>query len=109
MRNIQKIDRCPFCNNTLNDTHTLICPFCNTILRTPTRNDMPTARYFILGMLIPIVGIIIFATKKDTLPRMAKSAITGAIISIVLASILLGGFFVFYYAYYLPSLFAGIL
>ena len=109
MQNTHTTDKCPFCGNILNDTHVLICPYCNTILRAPTHNDMPTTRYLILGLLIPIIGIIIFATKKNTSPRVARAAITGAIISIVVASVALSVWLVYYYGYYLPSLFSGIL
>ena len=42
-------------------------------------NDAPDTGYAIVGFLIPIIGLILYLIKKDTMPLKAASAGKGAL------------------------------
>lgn len=78
------------------------CPSCGTNMQMgqatgPVEADAPNAGYTILGVFVPLAGLILWAVNKDTKPLMAKSAGTGAIIGAILsvASTIL--FYIFYF------------
>ena len=50
--------------------------------------DAPSAGYAVLGFFIPLVGLILYLTCKDTTPLKAKSAGKGALISVIVAFVL---------------------
>lgn len=50
----------------------------NTIVTNP--NDAPDTGFFVLGLLIPLIGLILYLVNKDKSPQKAKSAGKGALI-----------------------------
>ena len=60
-----------------------VCPQCGTVQNTtPAVVDNGGFWWGALGCCIPIVGLILFLVWKDTKPKTAKSAGTGALVSV---------------------------
>ena len=90
---------CQKCGKEIMD-EAVVCPGCgcavaNNISKNEF-NDAPDNGYAILSFFIPIIGLILYLTKKDTMPLKANSAGKGALI----------GFFVWFVIYFLINLVA---
>lgn len=101
-------NKCPYCGALLDSSNDLVCKNCNTILRTPTKKDKNGKWGYMIGFIAPPIGFILYITKKTESPKMAKAALKGAIISIVLAGLLMSILSVWYFTIYLPNLLATI-
>jgi len=64
------------------DEEAVICPKCGVEQRPKNANDDGSILWAIIGFLIPIVGIILFAVWHSERPKSAKMSIIGALISI---------------------------
>lgn len=68
----------------------VVCPHCgvatgNTM---PSQNDSGSLWWFVLGFIIPLIGLILYIVWKDEKPKNAKMVGWGALISVILAIIL---------------------
>lgn len=99
-----------FCKNCgkeiLNDA--VICVHCGCSVQGNNKavtntSDAPSIGAAVLGFFIPIVGLILWLTNKDTKPLMAKSAGKGALIGFIVTMI-----FSVIYGAILGSMIAGI-
>ncbi|MBE6732551.1 MAG: zinc ribbon domain-containing protein [Ruminococcaceae bacterium] len=73
---------CQKCGKELVD-EAVICIGCGCAVAKDTisnqSNDAPDSGYAIISFLIPIIGLILYITKKDTMPLKAASAGKGAL------------------------------
>ena len=75
---------CKNCGNQI-DNQAVICPACGVSQETkPAVVDNGGVGWGVLGCCIPIVGLILFLVWKDTKPKTAKSAGTGALVSVII-------------------------
>lgn len=75
---------CSKCGKEINDL-AVICVHCGCAVESrqaPVKNpdDAPSFGWAFLGFLIPVLGLVLFLTNKETYPRKAKSAIIGTIV-----------------------------
>lgn len=76
---------CKNCGNPIDD-RAVICPACGVSQETkPAVTDNGGFGWGLLGCCIPIVGLILFLVWKDTKPKTAKSAGTGALVSVIIS------------------------
>ena len=76
-----------FCRNCGTQIHdqAAFCPNCGVAQETkPAVVDNGGFGWGLLGCCIPIVGLILFLVWKDTKPKTAKSAGTGALVSVII-------------------------
>ena len=78
------------------DEEAVICPHCGVEQRIkPANNDDGSIGWAILGFLIPIVGLILWAVWHSDKPKSAKMAGIGALISVIIGVVfwivLIGG------------------
>ena len=89
---------CAHCGKELMD-EAVVCPNCgcpagntnantNTSINTTGEVDAPNTGWLILGLFIPIVGLILYLMNKDKLPLKAKSAGKGALIGFIVGIVL---------------------
>lgn len=81
---------CQKCGTPTN-MDTIICSNCNTIfpkLRSQYESSNNSVLYGLLGFCIPIVGLILYITLKDSQPENAKSSGIGALVSAAISFIL---------------------
>ncbi len=89
---------CGNCGNKLDD-NAYICPKCGIVVEndnnslaksTSGNNNIDNGGFGwgILGFFIPIAGLIIYLTMKDTKPKTATAAGKGALISTILGCVL---------------------
>ena len=118
---------CPTCHQEIPDESTT-CPFCNCDVAVDAPQDeapKPTKKsrladklgvtdwlFFILGLLWPLAGLIVWAVLRESEPDKAQSGIRGAIggliLSIIIPIVLLIVYFAFTLILTLISLiFAG--
>jgi len=77
------------------DDNAVRCPYCDAATAERAKDDDGSIIWGIIGFLVPIVGIIIWAVWHDEKPNNARVAIIGALISIILTFVIVIGFFVF--------------
>lgn len=77
-----------FCNNcgAEIDDKAVVCPKCGCPVTDP--NDESSTGFFVLGMLFPLIGFILWLVFKDKSPLKAASAGKGAITGIIIEAIL---------------------
>jgi len=82
---------CSNCGRQI-DNRAIICIYCgcavNNYLSRP--EDVPSVGLNILSFLIPIVGLILYATHYKETPNKATSMLTWAIVSMVLSAFFYG-------------------
>ena len=87
---------CRNCGKEIDD-NAVICVNCGVAQKDPqsqkTEVDNGGFGWGLLGCCIPVAGLILFLTWKDTKPKTAKAAGIGALVSVI-ASIL---FYVIYF------------
>lgn len=71
-------------------TEGAFCPYCGTPLyaQTPRSEDKPEVGYTILGIFLPLVGLILYLVWKDDYPLRAKSCGKGALIAVIIVAAL---------------------
>lgn len=99
--------KCPNCGATVDYTFK-VCPYCGENLSLETQKnpypsrpanaqenssaenpeDYGAAGFGVLGFFIPLVGLILYLVWKNTLPKRAKAAGKGALISVILGFVL---------------------
>ena len=95
---------CKNCGKEI-DNNVVSCPYCNEYI-TPVNNptnppDSGSTGWGFLGCCIPLAGLVLYLTWKDTKPLCAKKAGIGAAIGFVayiLISIILFIFMVYFIA-----------
>ena len=81
---------CTHCGGQLDDK-AAICIHCGRTLEAAkpqnvvSENDSSNTGFAIIGFIIPIVGIILYAVYCSTSPKKAKSALNGAIVGFVVS------------------------
>lgn len=76
---------CKNCGSQIHD-QAVVCPACGVSQETkPAVVDNGGFGWGLLGCCIPIVGLILFLVWKDTKPKTAKSAGTGALVSVIIS------------------------
>ncbi|MDO4318735.1 MAG: zinc ribbon domain-containing protein [Lachnospiraceae bacterium] len=80
---------CIKCGNQLDDM-AVICPHCGVPQEAmqPKEANPGDVLWFILALLSPLIGLILFAVWKTSKPKRAKLMITAALISFVLVVIM---------------------
>lgn len=75
---------CKNCGNTINE-NALYCPYCGAKLDSTQleKSKSLDIGFFIVGFLIPILGLIVFLLYEKKEPKKAKSAVKGALIGFV--------------------------
>lgn len=76
---------------TSTSMETIICANCNTIFPNSKSSSVSSNNsflYIFIGFCIPIVGLILYITLKDTQPENAKSSGIGALVSTAISFIL---------------------
>lgn len=64
----------------------------------PPKEDKSSALFFLLGLFIPLAGIICFAVMHKDTPKKAKSAIIGMVVRVVILTILMIILYVFVFS-----------
>ena len=77
------------------DDEAVICPKCGVEQKPRNVNDDGSILWAVIGFLIPIVGIILFAIWHSEKPKCAKMSIIGALVSIGVAIVIWIIFIVF--------------
>ena len=79
---------CSKCGKELFD-EAVICPGCGCPT-TPNRQyaDAPSFGFALLGFFIPILGLILYLVWKDSQPLKAKSVGKGALIRVIVSSVM---------------------
>ncbi len=86
---------CPYCGNETNkDTGVQ-----NNQISKSYSNDSGSFGWAILGFLIPIVGLILFAAWHTEKPLCAKKAGIGALVSFIISTILFIIYMIIVYLY----------
>lgn len=80
-----KAENCPHCGYNSNNRSKVNNPLNNI---SHERNDDFHVGYFIGGLLIPILGLVLFFIKNSNEPVKAKSALIGGIIGFILMLII---------------------
>lgn len=78
---------CSVCGNQLMD-QAVICPRCGCA-QASAKADSSNIGYAFLGFFVPIVGLILYLIWKDETPLRAKSAGKGALISVIVSTVLI--------------------
>ena len=80
---------CNHCGQEIDD-NAVVCVKCGceTGKKKNAETDAPSAGYWILGFLIPIVGLIIYLTQKNEYPQRSKSAGQGALWSVIISVVI---------------------
>ena len=79
---------CKHCGTKLEDKE-IICFNCGKSIATTTySSDEPSGWFAVIGFLLPIIGLILYLTHKDTHPMKAHSAGKWALISFIISIIL---------------------
>ncbi len=78
---------CKYCGSQIDD-NAYVCPHCGVKQVDdsyhPAEDDAPSVGFGILGFLIPIVGLILYAVWRKDYPKKSRSAGIGAVVSFVL-------------------------
>ena len=85
-----------FCRNCGAQIHdeAVICPQCGVEQKkAPAANDTGSFGWWLLGCCVPIVGLILWLVWKDTQPKNAKKAGTGALVSVIVGVV----FYIIYF------------
>ena len=69
---------CSHCGKEIMD-EAVICVNCGCSVSGGNINDAPDTGFFVLGLLIPLIGLILYLVYKDKSPQKAKSAGKGAL------------------------------
>ena len=78
---------CPNCGKEVNEK-AYVCLNCGIKLKEENSDDSGSVGYAILGYFIPIAGLILYIALKDTKPKSAKMAGKGALISVIVGTVL---------------------
>lgn len=79
---------CPNCGNEVNKEQD-VCLNCGKALKNiPTANDDGGAIWLVVGLFVPVVGLILYLIWKDERPLSAKQAGKGALISVIAGVVL---------------------
>lgn len=88
---------CVNCGSEISNNE--ICPICGVNEDVRSNQSQPYdqggALYFLIGFIIPIVGVILFIFWNNTKPKSAKLAGIGALLSVPFAVIIMGIFAAF--------------
>ena len=75
---------CPNCGNEVNKEQD-VCLNCGKALKNiPTANDDGGAIWLVVGLFVPVVGLILYLIWKDERPLSANKAGKGALISVMI-------------------------
>lgn len=75
---------CKNCGSQIDDK-AVVCPSCGVAQeKTPAVVDNGGFGWGLLGCCVPLVGLILFLVWKDTKPKTAKAAGTGALVSVII-------------------------
>lgn len=80
---------CRNCGQQIDD-RAVICVHCGCAVNDdmPKSDDVPSVGLNILSFLLPIVGLVLYATHYKETPNKAKSMLTWAIVSMVIGVLL---------------------
>ncbi len=70
----------------------IICPYCGVPYNSttaPIRGTVDKTPYGLVGCCVPLIGLVLFLTWKDTKPEEAKAAGLGALISTIISTVLI--------------------
>lgn len=95
---------CPACGKTVEGG---IAPEVKVVDKATEAQEKPKKRfefgYFIAGLLLPTLGLVLFLIDRETFPGKARSAgigaIIGAVLSVILPIVLIGGYFGFLFLF----------
>ena len=97
---------CRQCGKEVMD-QAVVCPHCGCAVNgspaMPEQNDTGSIGWLFLGLFVPLAGLILFLTWKDTKPLSAKRAGIGALIGVI-ASVVLGILWVVFFSFLFGSL-----
>lgn len=85
---------CPYCGCELEEGSNY-CPSCCSeleVVQTPKKNNVNDNGGFgwsLLGCCVPIVALVLYFVWHDSRPKTAKALCTGAIVSVILAVIVM--------------------
>ena len=96
---------CKNCGKEIND-NTAVCTFCNSIQESAEYQATANAQrginadqggfgYGLLGCCIPVVGLVLFLVWRDEKPNSARAAGIGALVAVILSTLLWGLNFIF--------------
>ena len=86
---------CPNCGREV-DPNAYVCLNCGFKLKDNGYDDSGNIGWGILGYFVPLAGLVLFIALKDTKPRTAKMAGKGALISVIVHTILSILFFILF-------------
>lgn len=82
---------CSNCGAPDLDDKAVVCPKCGVQIRPlvhQSKDDEGSIGWYILGFLIPIVGLVLYLIWKDEKPITAKQLGIGALISVCIGAVL---------------------
>ncbi len=89
---------CSHCGKEISDK-AAVCIHCGKDVRRPITEDSAGCGWWWLGFLVPLAGLLIWATCNDTQPKRAKKAGIGALVSTILGVGLTILFFILYFIF----------
>ncbi len=96
---------CKNCGAQIDD-RAVVCPKCGVPVKNTALDDAPNAGFFVLGLIIPLAGLILFIALNSKSPLKAKSAGKGALIGFI-ARIVLYILAVFLFFLLIYAIFGG--
>ena len=88
---------CTHCGSPI-DEEAIVCIHCGHSVGDIKKSaDSDSVGWGILGFLLPLVGFILWLVWKDEYPKKAKSVGIGALVSVILGAVAVGGYYLFFF------------
>ncbi len=99
---------CPYCGAPINPNAD-VCLQCGHMLKkqnsTPT--DDGSIIWLLIGLFVPVAGLVLWLTWKDSAPKNAKKAGLGALISTIASVAVVVLIYLVYFLIFALAIFAG--
>ena len=90
---------CRNCNTPIDD-RAAVCPYCGAPQASKTVQEGSGFGWGLLGFFVPVAGLVLFIVFKNTRPKRAKSAGLGALISVILETVIVVAYYVIIILFY---------
>lgn len=78
---------CSKCGSQIPD-NSKFCPHCGNGIGAGNSDDSGSGLWILIGLLVPLVGLILYLVWADSKPKTARQVGKGALIAVCIASVL---------------------
>ena len=107
----KNVKTCPACGKEVECSEAPASDVAETVTEAPKKKGIAFG-YLFAGMLLPMLGLVLFILDKNVFPDKARSAGIGAIIgcalSVLSVVLLVGGYFGFIFIFMILAVLAGL-